>query len=174
MTRLLSTAALVCLPAFALGGEIPPSVDGALITNYVIARPGVASGGQPSGEGLARLKELGFRTVINLRTADENGFVDEKAVLEGQGLRYVHVPLTAATLSDADVRAVRAVLDDAAAGPVLIHCASGNRVGAVWAVIQGQQGKTLDEAEAEGRRLGMKGGAMTSAVRRLLGALPQQ
>lgn len=173
MTRLLGAAAILCLPAFALGGDVPASVDGSLIANYVIARPGVASGGQPSAEALARLKELGFRTVINLRVEGESGFVDEKAVLEAQGLRYVHVPLTAATLSDADVKAVRAVLDDAAAGPVLIHCASGNRVGAVWAVIQGRQGKTLDEAEAEGRRLGMKGSAMTSAVRRLLEAAPQ-
>jgi protein tyrosine phosphatase (PTP) superfamily phosphohydrolase (DUF442 family) len=66
---------------------------------------------------------------------------------------------------------VRAVLEDAAAGPVLVHCASGNRVGVVWAVIQGQQGKTVEEAEAEGRRLGMKD-TSSEAVRRLLQPAP--
>jgi uncharacterized protein (TIGR01244 family) len=167
-------ALAVLLPVLAFGAGIPVAVDDALIVNYVVAGPGVAGAGQPSSAGLARLKELGFRTVVNLRVEGENGYVDEKAILEAQGLRYVHVPLTAATLSDADVQAVRAVLDDAAAGPVLIHCTSGNRVGAVWAVIQGRRGKTADEAEAEGRRVGMKGSAMTSAVRRLLEAAPQR
>ena len=173
-TRLGILMVAAVLPAFAFGAGIPDTVDGSLIVNYVVAGPGVAGAGQPSSAGLARLKELGFRTVVNLRVEGESGYVDEKAILEAQGLRYVHVPLTASTLSDADVQAVRAVLDDAAAGPVLIHCTSGNRVGAVWAVIQGRRGKTADEAEAEGRRVGMKGSAMTSAVRRLLEAAPQR
>ena len=161
------------LPAFVHAADVPASVDGSLIVNYVVAAPGVAAGGQPSAEGLVRLKELGFRTVVNLRVEGEGGYVDEKAALEAQGLRYVHVPLTASTLSDADVKAVRAVLDDAASGPVLIHCTSGNRVGAVWAVIQGRRGKSLEEAEAEGRRVGMHGSATASAVRRLLEPAPQ-
>jgi uncharacterized protein (TIGR01244 family) len=165
-------AAALLLPALAFGGDVPAGVEDGLIVNYAVARPGVASGGQPSPEGLVRLKGLGFRTVVNLRLATESGFVDEKATVEAQGLRYVHVPLTAASLSDADVAAVRAVIDDPAAAPVLVHCASGNRVGAVWAVLQGRQGKSLEEAEAEGRRLGMKGQAMTDAVRRLLKPAP--
>jgi uncharacterized protein (TIGR01244 family) len=172
-TRLGLLAVVAFLPALASGAGIPDSVDGALIANYVVAGPGVAGAGQPSSAGLARLKELGFRTVVNLRVEGEGGYVDEKAILEAQGLRYVHVPLTATTLSEADIQAVRAVLDDAAARPVLIHCTSASRVGAVWAVIQRRQGKTVDEAEAEGRRVGMKGSAMTSAVRRLLEAAPQ-
>jgi uncharacterized protein (TIGR01244 family) len=161
--------------ALALGAaaaaQVPHSVDAALIPSYVVARAGIASGGQPTAEGLSRLKELGFRTVINLRVGGESGFVDEKVALEAQGLRYVHVPVTASTLSEADVAAVRAVLDDPTAHPVLVHCAVGSRVGAVWAVIQGRQGKSLDEAEAEGRRVGM-GRGMIGAVRRLLGNRP--
>ena len=172
--RLAVLVTALLSPALAVAAGIPVAVEGDLITNYVLVKPGLASAGQPSAQGLARLKELGFRTVINLRVDGEMGFVEEKALLEGQGLRYVHVPLTAATLSDADIQAERAVLDDATAGPVLIHCRSGSRVGAVWAVIQGQQGKTLEEAEAEGRRLGMHGDAMTDAVRRLLQPAPRQ
>jgi uncharacterized protein (TIGR01244 family) len=173
-SRAVLLAALASIAGLAAAGDIPSHVDGSLIGNYVVARPGVASSGQPSADALSRLKQLGFRTVVNLRVDTESGFVDEKAVLEGQGIRYVHVPVTASTLSAADIAAVRAVVDDAAAGPVLVHCASGNRVGAVWAVIQGQQGRTFDQAEAEGRRLGMKGSAMTSAVRRLLEPAPQR
>jgi uncharacterized protein (TIGR01244 family) len=78
---------------------------------------------------LAGLKDQGFKTVINLRTAGEPGYVDEAKALAAQGIRYVHVPITPATFSAADVAAVRAVLDDPASGPVLLHCASANRVG---------------------------------------------
>jgi uncharacterized protein (TIGR01244 family) len=102
----------------------------------------------------------------------ESGLIPKQAALEAQGLRYLHVPVTASTLSDADVAAVRAVLDDPSAGPVLVHCTSGNRVGTLWAVIVGRQGRTLAEAEAEGRRVGMHGQAMSAAARRLLEAQP--
>ena len=93
-------------PAWAFGRRRPRRRGAGLIGNYVVARQGVASGGQPSPEGLARLDGLGFRTVVNLRLPTESGYVDEKATVEAQGLRYVHVPLTAASLSDADVAAV--------------------------------------------------------------------
>ncbi len=84
---------------------------------------------------------MGFRTVVNLRTEKE-GAAEERAVVEAQGLRYVWVPVTADSFSLADVDAVQKVLDDPSSGPVLLHCASSNRVGAVWAVIQSRKGKT--------------------------------
>jgi uncharacterized protein (TIGR01244 family) len=117
---------------------------------------------------LARLGEMGFRTVVNLRTEKE-GAAEERAVVEAQGLRYVWVPVTADSFSPADVDAVQKVLDDRSSGPVLLHCASANRVGAVWAVIQSRQGRTLDEALAAGRAAGLSSPPMEAAVRRVLG-----
>jgi hypothetical protein len=61
------------------------------------------------------------------------------------------------------------VLDDPSAGPVLLHCASSNRVGGVWAVIQARKGKALDEALAAGREAGLHNPQMEAAVRRVLG-----
>lgn len=151
-------------------GDVPAQSD--IVPNYVVITPGVAGGGQPAPQDLARIKALGFKTVINLRTEGEHGYLaEEEATLEAAGLRYVHVPVTAATLSSADVAAVRAVLDDPAAAPVLIHCTSGNRVGTMWGAVAASRGKTLEEAEAEGRRAGMHGDAMTEALRRV--ARPQ-
>ncbi len=112
---------------------------------------------------------MGFRTVVNLRTEKE-GAAEERAVVEAQGLRYVSVPMTADTFSLADVEAVEKVLDDPSAGPVLLHCASSNRVGATWAVIQARKGKSLEEAEAAGREAGLHSPQMEAAVRRVLGA----
>jgi protein tyrosine phosphatase (PTP) superfamily phosphohydrolase (DUF442 family) len=80
------------------------------------------------------------------------------------------VPVTIETLSHADVDAVSRVLDDKAAGPVLLHCGNANRVGAVWALVQIRQGKTLEAAEAEGRMVGLTNPALVEAVRKLAAA----
>jgi uncharacterized protein (TIGR01244 family) len=162
---LLLAAVLVAAPA--LGG-VPETMDPTAIPNYRLIRPGVATAGQPSPETLARLGALGFRTVLNLRTERE-GAAAERAVVESQGLRYVWVPVTPDTFSLADVEAVEKVLEDPSAGPILFHCGSSNRVGAVWAVIQSRKGKGLAEAEAAGREAGMQSPQMEAAVRRVLG-----
>jgi uncharacterized protein (TIGR01244 family) len=150
---------------------IPASVDPAAILNYRLVRPGLATAGTPSAEALASLKAQGFRTVIDLRLPGE-GTAAEKAVVEGQGLRYVAVPISPATFSQADAAAVARVLDDPEAGPILLHCASANRVGGVWAVIEASRGRPPEEAEAEGRKIGLRPGPMTDAVKRVLGGTP--
>jgi uncharacterized protein (TIGR01244 family) len=91
-------------------------------------------------------------------------------VVESQGLRYVSVPVKPASLSLADVATIETVLNDPAAGPVLFHCASSNRIGGVWAVIQARKGKPLDAALAAGREAGLQSASMEEAVRRLLAA----
>jgi uncharacterized protein (TIGR01244 family) len=168
LARALSLAfvLLVLLPGAVRGAEIPATVDAALIPAYHVIEPGVATAGQPSPEALARLKEMGFRTVVNLRTEQE-GASQERPQVEAQGLRYVSVPVTPASLSLADVEAVEKALAVAADRPVLLHCASSNRVGAVWALIQARRGKSREQAEAAGVEAGMRPG-MLDVVRRLL------
>lgn len=156
---------LFALPASA---EVPEAVEPARIPAYRLIRPDLATAGQPSPEALGQLKEMGFRTVINLRTEKE-GAAAEAPVVEAQGLRYVWVPITPDTFSLADVEAVQKVLDDPSAGPVLLHCASSNRVGGVWMAIQARAGASLEEAEAAGREAGLHSPAMAAAVRRVLG-----
>lgn len=165
---ILASALLWAAPASA---EVPEAVDPARIPAYRLLRPDLAVAGQPVPEALAGLKDMGFRTVVNLRTEKEGG-VEERAVIEGQGLRYVWVPVTAETFSLADVEAIEKVVDDPAAGPVLVHCASSNRVGAAWAVMAARRGKPLAEAEAAGRVAGLHSPQMGAAVRRVLGAPP--
>jgi uncharacterized protein (TIGR01244 family) len=145
--------------------KAPEQADPSLIPNYRLVRPGIATSGQPTDEGLRRLKELGFRTVINLRTEKE-GAREEKEQVEAAGLRYVWVPVTPDTFSMADVESVARVLDDEGAEPTLVHCAVGSRVGAVWTVREVLRGKDLEAAEREGREIGL-GGAMIPATRRL-------
>lgn len=168
MQKLLSGVAAVLFAASALA-QIPESVDAAAIPNYRLVKPGLATAGQPSPEALRKLKEQGFRTVINLRAETEPGVKQEEAIVKAQGLEYVSVPVTPASFSQQQVDQVAKVLDDPKAGPILFHCGSANRVGGVWAVIQAQRGKSYEEAEAEGRKIGLSSPAMLEAVKKVLG-----
>jgi uncharacterized protein (TIGR01244 family) len=160
---------LLAAAAAARAAELPESVEAGRIPAYRRLSPALATAGQPSPEALAALKELGVRTVVNLRTEQE-GAAAEAAVVTGQGLRYVSVPVTPDSFSDSDVDAVHEVLADAGSAPVLLHCASSNRVGGVIAVLESRKGKPLDEAIAAGKAAGLHSLAMENAVRRVLGA----
>jgi uncharacterized protein (TIGR01244 family) len=155
------------LALLLLGDELPATVDPAAIPNYTRVRPGLAVAGKPSPAALAHLKEQGFKTVIDLRQESE-GLADEKASVEGQGLRYVSVPMTSASFSLADALKVKGVLDDPASGPVLLHCAAANRAGGVFAVIEAKSGKSLEQAIEEGKKAGLKSDAMIEAVKRVV------
>jgi uncharacterized protein (TIGR01244 family) len=167
--KLLGRAGLIAIAGFGAAAsvalaEAPQTVDG--ISNYKRLSPDLAAAGKPSPEAVSRLKALGFKTVIDLRTEKE-GTAEEKAAVESQGLRYVSVPVTPATLSLDDVKAVAGLLDDPAAGPVLLHCAGSVRVGAVYGAVQALKGKSLAEAEAAGRAAGLTNGPMVEAMRRV-------
>jgi uncharacterized protein (TIGR01244 family) len=164
----LCVTVLLAVPGAA--AEIPATVEAGRIPGYRLVRPGVAAAGQPTPAALAELKAMGFGAVVNLRTAKEVDLAAERGVVEGQGLQYVSVPISPDSFRVEDALAVQAVLDDPWTGPVLLHCASANRVGAVIAVLQARKGKPLEEALAEGRAAGLSSATLENAVRRVLGA----
>ena len=133
---------------------------------------GVLAGGQPSREQLAALAAAGYRTVVNLRTAEEEMPV-APAEVEALGMRYVHIPVSGASdLTPAKAAELGALLADPAARPMAIHCASGNRVGALLALEAAQvEGKPPAEALELGRAAGL--GRLEPAVRAALGLRPE-
>lgn len=162
--------------AFVLAGlavttaaQIPDRVDADTIPNYRVLLPGLATAGQPTPDGLRSLKARGFKTVINLRTESEPGVREEEAALKEQGLTYVWVPFSAATFSQEKVDQVRRALENPASGPILLHCATANRVGAVWTVIEAQRGKSYEEALAAGKAIGLTSPPLIEAIDKLLG-----
>ena len=158
---------VLLLALMLVADEVPATMDPAAIPNYTRVRPGLAAAGKPSPAAIGHLKEQGFKTVIDLRSENE-GLAEEKASVEGQGLRYVSVPMTAASFTLADARKVKSVIEDPASGPVLLHCASSNRVGGVIAVIEAKNGKSLEQAIEEGKKAGLRSDPMVEAVRRVL------
>jgi uncharacterized protein (TIGR01244 family) len=167
MLAVLLAAALAASPAPPAPGSAPSTVDAKAIPNYYVIRPGLAFAGQPTEHGLAQLKALGFKTVINLRLPIEKWTGREAETVQAQGLRYVTVPINPLTFGAEEVAAVRAVLDDPDAGPVLLHCASANRSAAVWGVIEVERGRSIEEVEAEAVKAGMTSAMMVDGFRRV-------
>jgi protein tyrosine phosphatase (PTP) superfamily phosphohydrolase (DUF442 family) len=102
--------------------------------------------GQPAPTDLDQWKRLGIGTVINLRMPNEIDW-DEQAAVEALGMKYVSIPFAGPdTLTENKLKAVLRLLrpvrdrDQARPGgtaaekpePILLHCASSNRVGAIW------------------------------------------
>lgn len=118
---------------------------------------GVYLAGQPSAADLEAAQQLGIKTVINLRHAHEHGEFDERAHAESLGLAYVSLPWSgAAELTDAIFDRSRELLRSSER-PILLHCASANRVGAVWLphrVLDG--GVVYEDALAEARTIGLR------------------
>lgn len=121
--------------------------------------PGILTGGQPTQAQLKMAKEKGFKTIVNLRMIGENRDWDEAKLVESLGMKYVSVPIAGAMgLTSANSQAVIAALQDAGEYPVMVHCASGNRVGAIFALDANTSGKlSKDDALAVGRKAGLTG-----------------
>jgi uncharacterized protein (TIGR01244 family) len=91
---------------------------------------GVLTAGQPSAAQFSELAKAGVRTVIDLRSPVEARGFDESASVRAAGLTYRNIPVTPTTLGNHEFDEVRGLLRDGAR-PMLIHCGSANRVGAL-------------------------------------------
>ncbi len=109
------------------------------IPNFTILSDQVAGGGYIGADQVAELPEKGYTTIINLRYPTESGVAEEAAAAHEAGIAYYSFPVSGGdfTLETAD--AIRKVIAEQD-GHVLLHCASGGRVSAVWALV-----RALDE-----------------------------
>ena len=118
---------------------------------------GITSAGQPDQAALAVFSENGYVAIIDMRGEREDRGMDEKAVVESLGMDYVLLPIA----SEDDISFENAKkLDDLLAaydGPVLIHCGSGNRVGALLALRQSMNGADDEAAIEYGKQGGLTG-----------------
>ncbi len=80
--------------------------------------------------------------IIDLRTAGE-GIAEERVQVQALGMDYYSVPVTGATLVDADLQRFAELLRERSADSVIVHCVSGNRAGLVWGALQLDHGQGL-------------------------------
>ena len=114
-------------------------------------------GGQPTLTDLAAIRAAGITVVVNLRGLEETSkWGDERAAVEGLGMRYEAIPVASRIDVNEDKAArLAAVLAETKEEKVLLHCRSGNRVGALMALIAQAQGASTDEALEVGRAHGL-------------------
>jgi uncharacterized protein (TIGR01244 family) len=159
-------------PAWTAGAKVAPVAVGQAPNSSAFGDK-VYFAGQPSVADLAEYKKLGVKTVVNLRAASEMeklGF-DEAAAAKAAGMNYVNVPFSGQLPADGELAKIYAELNKAGNGKVLLHCASSNRVGTVWAIFRGgQHGLAPEAALAEGKAAGMKAPALEKQAREKLGA----
>lgn len=118
---------------------------------------GVFLASQPSPADFEQAKEGGVKTVINLRHASEQPDFNEQAFIEGLDLGYYHVPWKSPDeLTDAKFQEVRRLLREADR-PILMHCSSANRVGAMWLAYRVlDEGATKQQAIEEAKIVGLR------------------
>ena len=117
--------------------------------------------GQPQESDIALLADKGVKTVIDLRMPDEARGFDEAAVVEAAGITYQSVPFRTGELTDEVLDELRALLNETANQPTVLHCGGANRVGAVWYANRVlDQGIDEETALAEAKAVGLSNAAM--------------
>ena len=71
-------------------------------------------------------------------------------------VRYSSFPVAKAWPDASAFEDFRAVVENEENYPLLVHCASANRVGFMWALYQLQNGIDVEVAIGQGRTIGMK------------------
>ena len=101
---------------------------------------------QPTAEGMRNLKELGVKTIINLRS-----FHSDRGEIGETGLGYEHIYMKAWHPEEKEVVRFLQLVTDPDRTPVLVHCMHGaDRTGVLSAVYRvAVEGWTKDEALRE-------------------------
>lgn len=159
-----STTIAICLSltlAAPLAAQTKQDFPG--VTNFTRVDATVACGGAAEVAALDALKKDGFKTVINLRLATEPGANVEQnqAKAKELGLNYVHIPFSGASPDPKVIDTFLATIANTANQPVFVHCASANRVGAVWLAKRVLQDKySIEKATAEAKAIGLSSPAL--------------
>ncbi len=159
--RLLTFTSLL-VGAAALAGDqeavdtLKVDMEAVVDAGAVQAVDGVTSSGQPSEAALEVFSDSGYVAVIDLRgEGEDRGIDNEQAVVEGLGMDYVALPIASRDgISFENAERLDNLIEQYD-GPVLVHCGSGNRVGALLALRESLNGASDEEALDYGREGGL-------------------
>lgn len=150
-----------------------PQHAGFVADHFMHPRGDLITAGQPAPEDWLRLRGRDVSTVINLRTDAEMQGRDEATEVTAAGLDYQQLPVAGAADIDADHADQLWQRIEAAPGRVMVHCASGNRVGALLAIGAARHGDmSPGQALAFGQKAGLT--SLEPKVREVLGLPPER
>ena len=129
------------------------------LRNFQRVNPRLFRGGQPRGQGMAKLTDLGVRTIVDLRGRGRISQAEETQA-RALGIRYHRIPLghlwgPSATAIDH----ILGILAEPENWPVYVHCRRGcDRTGTVIACYRiANESWTAERAIAEALEMGMQG-----------------
>lgn len=106
------------------------------VRNFTHVSPTIGCAGATEARVMPELARRGYRAVINLRQASEEGAAIEesRAAAEAAGIRFIHLPFDARQPDPAVVERFLEASADPAHQPTFINCGSANRVSALMIV----------------------------------------
>jgi uncharacterized protein (TIGR01244 family) len=159
----------------------PPGLQAADVTTMsrteiaaapdVLPEEGALISGQPDEKVLDALADRGYVAVIDLREPDEDRGMSEAEEVKSRGMHYIALPVnTGSGINFENADKLESLLDSID-GPVLVHCGSGNRVGALFALTEFQKGGSIDASIDAGKAAGLT--RLESRVRTVMEASEQ-
>lgn len=157
----------ILIGLFLVIGAVQAEQD--FLPEQVQFKPWLYTGGQPDEEQLQRAADAGIDVVIDLRPRDETPDFNERRLAEDLGLEYRYRPVRGAVdLTEDSVDWLDRQLSDVEGQPTLLHCSTGNRVGALMALrAHWLHDATPEDALALGKEAGLT--ELEDDVRRILG-----
>ena len=146
---LLIVAAVFAALANASIAEHRRDVAGVTIENFGKISDHYYRGSQPHRDEVPQLKQLGIKTVIDLRADYTKG---EESWVRDLDMQYVNIPLkTSKPATVEQTNYFLSLVNDPAHWPVYVHCKGGrHRTGAMTAIYRiTHDGWTADQAFAE-------------------------
>ena len=115
------------------------------------------TGAQPSAAAYGKLAANGFHSVLNLRTAEEGADLEmERKLVTAAGMRYFSIPVVSAAPRPEQADEFIRIVKDKPNHPMLIHCASANRVGAFMMIYRTlEHGWPEEKAYEEAVKIGL-------------------
>lgn len=111
--------------------------------------------GQPDAAGFREAAAQGVAAVLNLRPDAEMDW-DEAGLVTQLGLDYKQIPIAGpGDINEPNAKVLNEWLDQFEGKPVLVHCASSNRVGALLALGASLRGASDEDALELGRAAGL-------------------
>jgi protein tyrosine/serine phosphatase len=155
---MLVTSILAPVPAKAADANPP-------IERLVQVDDQLFRGAQPDLAGFKYLRDLGVRTIINLREAKDAERLNEREIVESLGMKYVNIPIKdgnfftrSRRIPPEAIRSFFQTIDASDAGTVFVHCHRGaDRTGALVSFYRiARHNWDSVRAYAEAREIGMR------------------
>lgn len=149
------------------------SIDAMVSGEATLPESGAVSTAQPNAAALRVAADAGFVAVVDLRGSSEDRGIDEKAEVEALGMTYLSLPIVGGAAISFDNASELDRLLAGIDGPVLLHCGTGNRVGALFALREKLHGASDEAALAKGRAAGLTSPELETVVVERLAEGPQ-